>query len=143
MKLHLDVPTEHLCFLTGEEKLTAATEKVEMCVSSPGKGKITIPPTSAAATAEQDITTSGTFVKVSPSMSPVSFEEIGASYVEPMSLPSTPPLLAEPLSSLKNDNGNGESSSSSSQPVEDLTASSTSFVAITPPLSESHTGSFS
>jgi len=98
-----------------------ATEKVEKRVSGAAKETIVLP---------ADVTTSGTFVKVSPSVSPVSFEEI-----EPMSLPSTPPLIAEEHSP----RDGGQPPSSSSRPADDLSASSMSFVAVSPPPSLAHT----
>jgi hypothetical protein len=114
---------------------------VEKRVSGAAKETIVLP------AGEADVTTSGTFVKVSPSVSPVSFEEI-----EPMSLPSTPPLIAEEHS--PRDGGpstpplvaeehsprdGGETPSSSSRPADDLSASSMSFVAVSPPPSLTHT----
>jgi len=103
-KTSVEPSPTHRGFQQGKEKETHAsppsasiqkpsTEKVEHQITGAGKETITIHPD---VTGTDILSTSGTFVKVSPSVSPVSFEEIGASYVEPMSLPSTPPLIVEP-----------------------------------------------
>ena len=111
-----------------------ATDKTEVFLSTAGKETVTVHPD---AVAPDVLSVSGTFVKVSPSASPVSFEEIGASYVEPMSLPSTPPLIAEPNSS-KLTEAVLSMADVDEAPVDVMNTSSMSFIAVSTEPSEAN-----
>jgi hypothetical protein len=108
-----------------------AVDKSEKFTATVGKESISVYPDNNGT---DILSTSGTFVKVSPSASPVGFEEIGASYVGPMSMPSTPPLLAEPTSSKLNE----ANLPSVDVSMEALSSSSMSFITLSTEQPEAH-----